>query len=79
MQLKIIKKENKQDVINWNDPQWLIDGEDNVALSNGDHLAQWFMGTILPNKINPEGLHGAKLTKSEFRPIQGAITIEISN
>ena len=79
MQLKIIKYSKQTTTTKWNDPQWLIDDKDNIALSNGHHLAQWFEGTILPNKLNPGGLHGAKLTKSEFRPIQGAITIEIEN
>ena len=61
--------------IDWNKPQYFMDNDCNVVLSTGEHMAQYFMGTMISSRY----MDSSKFVKSHFKLIEGTVKIKISN
>lgn len=78
MKTEIIGSTNKD--IDWSKPQWVISSSNIIILTNGEHNAYTFSGTCLPYPVYPNGHYGNfKWYKEAFRPLEGELTIKISN
>lgn len=78
--IKIVNKIEEKE-INWDIPQWVISkvGPTQIILTSENHNGITFQGTLLPTKEYPYGRFMKNYLKSEFKPLEGSLTITIEN
>lgn len=74
----------EQQEIDWSVPMWVksTNHEDLIVMSVGgvvNNTKNQFTGTCLPCKLYPNGDYSHHWDKDKFKPLQGSLTIKISN
>lgn len=79
----IEKKEGEQSTekVNYSVPAWyrVIDNQDVIILSSGEHTEDCFTGMCLPCPYYPNGRFGINWAKEHTKRMEEILTIKISN